>query len=116
MGSFEVLTLSPLSVKSGQPQRLLSPPRSRTGAQPKKPRSLIQRSDLWRDHLLPRLVAFRDALQDVARKDGEELRFVIVEIHEAAAGSEILVDRTQLRLTSRVWAVWSGSVSLRRSG
>lgn len=47
--------------------------------------------------MLPCLVACRDPFQDVTRKDGEELLFVIVEIHEAAARGEILVERAQLR-------------------
>src|SRR6266567_2771278 len=47
-------------------------------------------------HLIPALVAAGDALEHVTRKDRQIFRIEIIELHEAAAADQIIIERLQV--------------------
>src|SRR6266566_3422561 len=51
---------------------------------------------LWWHHFIPALVAAGDALEHVTRKDRQIFRVEIIELHEAAAAYQVIIERLQL--------------------
>src|SRR6266481_2243181 len=47
-------------------------------------------------HFIPALVAAGDALEDVTRKDRQIFRVEIIQLHEAAAAYQIIIERLQV--------------------
>src|SRR5438045_9414920 len=47
-------------------------------------------------HFIPALIAAGDALEHVTRKDRQIFRVEIIELHEAAATYEVIIERLQL--------------------
>src|SRR6266478_6010848 len=47
-------------------------------------------------HFIPALVAAGDALEHVTRKDRQIFRIEIIELHEAAAADQIIIEQLQL--------------------
>src|SRR5207249_2295500 len=47
-------------------------------------------------HFVPALVAAGDALEHVTRKDRQIFRVEIIELHEAAAAYQVIIERLQL--------------------